>query len=57
LDEPHLLPNRANIEENNRAKIEKDGRWKALISITTFKGGNMCCKTRVRIARKARSPT
>jgi hypothetical protein len=57
LNEPHLLPNRANIEENNRAKIEKDGRRKALISITTFKGGNMCCKRRVRIARKARGPT
>jgi hypothetical protein len=49
LDESHLLP--------NRAKIEKDGRRKALISITTFKGGNMCCKRRVRIARKARGPT
>jgi hypothetical protein len=46
-----------NIEENNRAKIEKEGRRKALISITTFKGGNMCCKRRVRIARKARGPT
>jgi hypothetical protein len=57
LDEPHLLPNRANIEENNRAKIEKGGRRKALISITTFKGGNMCCKRRVRIARKVRGPT
>jgi len=57
LDEPHLLPNRANIEEKNRAKIEKDRRWKSLISITTFKGENICCKTRVRIARKARSST
>jgi hypothetical protein len=57
LDESHLLPNRANIEENNRAKIEKDGKRKAFISITTFKGGNMCCKRRVRIARNARGLT
>jgi hypothetical protein len=38
-------------------KLKKMGERKALISITTFKGGNMCCRRRVRIARKARSST
>jgi hypothetical protein len=58
LDEPHTFyPIGLTLKKKIGPKLKKTGERKHEFQSLLSKEGNMCCKTRVRIARKARSPT